>query len=215
MVFRSAVPAVAAGVLALRTGTASAYDDTVDPSYGRIDGDLDVALGAGAVIAPRGPRAQGEARLRYLETAGVFATYEDAGGFGSAAEPQRALALGLEIRPVFLFRWLKGHEVERAWFDLALDSIGLEMGAVFQQPSGREFASQRGIEVALGIELPLTERATGPWIGIRGGLRWSESALATGSTGTADDRQATLAITLAWHQVLAVHLVDVGDKAQQ
>jgi hypothetical protein len=207
--------ATVAGAWVLRAATASADTDAVDPSYGRMEGDIDVVLGAGAAIAPRGPRAEGEVRLRYMETAGVLATYEDGGAFGSASEPQRAFIMGLEVRPVFLFRWLKGHEVERAWFDLALDSLGFEMGAVLQQPTGRGFASQAGIEVALGIELPLLASATGPWIGIRGGLRWSEAALASGSMVDADDRQATLVLTVAWHQVLAVHLVDVGDTAVQ
>src|SRR5215472_6116672 len=160
-----------AAAFALRAGTASADAATVDPSYGRIDGDLDLVVGAGAVVSPRGPRGEIDLRLRYLETAGVLATYEDA--VGSGAEPGRALTVGLEMRPLFFARWLRGQETQRAWLDLALDSIGLEMGAVFQEPSGRGFGSQRGLEVALGIELPLLARATGPWIGFRGGLRWS------------------------------------------
>jgi hypothetical protein len=202
---------VAAAAMALPAGNAGADTGIVDPTYGRIEGDMNLAVGAGAVIAPRGPRGEAEVRLRYLETAGVLATYEDA--FGSPAEPQRALTMGLEVRPLFLFRWLKGHEGEHPWFDLALDSMGFEMGVVLQQRSGAGFASQRGIEVALGIELPLMAHATGAWIGVRGGLRWSELALASGSVLSADDRQATLAVTLAWHQILPTHIVDLGDRA--
>ena len=200
-----------AGALALGVGTARADATTVDSSYGRIDGDIDLVVGAGSVIAPRGPRGEAELRLRYLETAGVFATYEDA--LGSSAEPERALIMGLEMRPLFLARWLRGLETQRDWLDLALDSLGFEMGAVLQQPAGRGFASQRGIEVAIGIELPLLARAVGPWIGVRGGLRWSEAALVSGSVVSADDRQATLSLTLAWHQIFAAHVVDIGDRA--
>ena len=203
-----------AGALALDAATvraAQADDSTIDSSYGRIEGDLDVVVGAGTVVAPRGPRGEAELRVRYLETAGVLAKYEDA--LGSSAEPLRALVLGLEMRPLFLFRWLKGHEIGRPRFDLALDSIGLEMGAVFQQPRERDFGSQRGFEIAMGFEVPVLESATGPWIGIRGGLRWSEAALATGSVQGPDDRQVTLTLTLQWHQMLAVHVVDWGDRA--
>jgi hypothetical protein len=203
----------AVAAIALRAATASAEPVSVDPSYGRIDGDLDVVLGAGVVIAPRMPRADGELRLLYLQTAGVLAAYEEGRAFGSAGDPERALVLGFEMRPLFLVRWLKGHEVEHAWFDLALDSIGLGVGAVLQQPPGRGFASQRAMQVALGIELPLMARATGLWVGIRGGLRWSEAALASGSVLSADDRQATLALTLSWHQLIAAHVVDWGDRA--
>jgi hypothetical protein len=200
-----------AAALSLCAGTAGADVTTVDSSYGRIEGDIDAIVGIGAVVAPRGPRGETELRLRYLETAGVVVTYEDA--LGSSAEPERVLTTGLELRPLFLARWLRGEETQRAWLDLTLDSIGFEMGAVFQQASARGFASQRGIEVALGIELPLLARATGPWIGVRGGLRWSEAALASGSVLGADDRQVILAVTLAWHQIFAAHVVDVGDRA--
>src|SRR3712207_9011052 len=49
---------------------------------------LAVSAGLGATVAPRGPRATADLRLRYLDTAGVFATYEDAGLFGASAEPR-------------------------------------------------------------------------------------------------------------------------------
>lgn len=204
--------AVIAAAIALWPRSASA-DGIVDPSYGRVEGDVVVVLGMGAVVAPRGLRAAAEVRLRYLETAGLYATYEDANPLASASEPRRLLATGLEVRPLFLFRWLKGHEGDRPWLDLALDSIGLELGAIFEQPAGADFASQRGIEVGLGVELPLGVRASGLWIRVRGGLRWSETALAAGVVDGANDQQAILSVTLAWHQIVQAHLVDVGDRA--
>jgi hypothetical protein len=202
-----------AAALALGAGKASADGGAVDPSYGRVDGDVGVVFGVGGVVAPRGPRAEVDLRLRYLETAGVFATYEDAAVLGSASEPQRVLVAGLELRPLFLFRWLQGHEARRARFDLSLDSIGFELGALFEQPARADFGSRAGIEVGLGIELPIVESVTGPWIGVRGALRWSEVALASGAVSDAGDRQAVVALTLAWHQILDAHIVDVGDRA--
>jgi len=205
---------VVAGVLAaaaLRVTDARGAGD--DPSRGRVDGDIGVVAGVGVAVASGGARAAAELRLRYLETAGVFATYEDGPLTGSGAEPIRALAAGLELRPLFLFRWLEGFESSRARLDLALDSMGLEVGAALQQPSGGAFASAPGLQVGLGIELPVLASATGPWIGLHGTLRWSDAALATGQVRGADDRSAILAITLAWHQAVAAHLVDVGDRA--
>src|SRR5579863_6837205 len=60
LVCKAAVAATAAGALVLGAATANADTDPVDPSYGRMDGDIEVVLGAGAAIAPRGLRAEGE-----------------------------------------------------------------------------------------------------------------------------------------------------------
>jgi hypothetical protein len=194
---------------------ASRADGTSEPSYGRVEGDLELAGALGAVVAQGGVRPEAELRVRYLESAGVFATYEDGPLVGSSAEPQRMLAAGAEVRPFFLYRWLRGHETRRATFDLVVDSIGIELGATWAQPAGQSFASLPGVELGLGVELPLLASATGPWIGLHGGLRWSDAALATGSVSSADDRAAYLAITVAWHQIVATHLVDVGDEAPE
>jgi hypothetical protein len=193
--------ALLAGRLARAAGDSS--------TYGRIDGDVGFVVAAGAVVV----RAEGELRIRYLETAGAFVAYEDGGALGSRAEPRRCLVAGLELRPLFLFRWLRGQELGNARLDLGVDSIGVELGAVWAQPDGRGFASTAGLQVALAVEIPITGQATGPWAAIRGGLRWSDDALASGVVATADDREAFVAITLAWHQLAAVHIVDLGDEA--
>jgi hypothetical protein len=121
--------------------------------------------------------------------------------------------VGLELRPLFLYRWLKNHETEEARLDLTLDSLGLEIGAVWMQPAGEGFGARAGIQVGLGVEVPITAAATGPWVGLRGGLRWSDDALAFASVRSADDRSAYVVLTLAWHQLAAVHVVDMGDQA--
>jgi len=211
----SAAFAGAALALVGRANDASADRGNADSTFGRIGGDIAAVGGAGVVAASGGVRAEAELRLRYLETAGVFVTYEDAAAIGSAAEPRRVLSPGIELRPLFLLRWLRGSETQRARLDLALDSIGIEIGATFGQPVGTSFATQRGLEVGLGFELPVLERASGPWIGIRGALRWSDSALGSGVVSGPDDRQAILAITVAWHQIVSAHVVDVGDRAVQ
>ena len=191
---------------------ARADDRPTDPSHGRVDGDVSVVVGVGGAIAPRGPRAQVELRLRYLETAGVFATLEDAGAFSSSSEPGRVFLTGFELRPLFLFRWLKGLEGARAHWDLTVDSIGLELGAMFEQPAEAGLASRNGVELGLGFEVPIFERPSGPFVGVRGSLRWSSEALGSTIQGAAD-RQAVLSLTLAWHQTLSGHLVDFDDRA--
>lgn len=217
----AAAGAAGAAALVLGGGGAARADGPragatqVDTSYGRVDGDLTAVVGAGAVFAKRGMRAEGELRLRYLESAGVFASYEDGPLVGSPSEPQRVLATGIELRPLFFLRWLKGQETGSARLDLMLDSIGLELGAVFSQPQGRGFGAQSGLQAGLGIDLPLFAAPTGPWIGLHGGLRWGDDALASGVISCADDRAAYLVVTLAWHQLVLAHLVDPGDHPQQ
>src|SRR5215470_4548251 len=67
-----------------------------DTTYGRIDGDLSVVAGVGVAVGPRSPRAAADLRFRYIETAGIFATYEDGKAFGDSADPVRVLAGGIE-----------------------------------------------------------------------------------------------------------------------
>jgi hypothetical protein len=186
-----------------------------DATYGRVEGDLTLVAGAGGVLASRGPRAEVELRLRYLESIGIFAAYEDGPLLSSQADPSRFVLAGAEVRPLFLFRWLKGHETSHPVLDLVLDSIGLELGAAFAQPPGMPFGSRPGVGVGLGFEVPMLGRASGPWLGLRGGLRWSEEAMATGTVRGADDRSVYAALTVAWHQVFAAHAADAGDEAPQ
>jgi len=187
--------------------------DQAEPTYGRLEGDLCLVVGAGAAIAARGPRAAGELRVRYLESSGLFATYEDGWLVGSDSEPKRIMAGGLELRPLFLFRWLRGLEAHRARLDLALDSIGLELGVTASQPAGEAMASRTGLQVGLGVEFPIEPKANGPWLELHGGMRWGTDALAVGSIRDPNDRSAYLTMTLAWHQVVSAHLVDLGDQA--
>ncbi len=207
--------AVAAVSFLVFSGGSARAEEIVEPSYGRVEGDLTLVAGAGASIASGGPRAAGELRLRYLETAGVFGTYEDGALVGSGSAPLRVVAAGFELRPFFLYRWLQGHETRRARFDLAVDSMGLELGLTWQQPQGGSFAASPGFEAGFGFEVPLFLDATGLWLAFHGGLRWSEETLSSGVIATTEQREAYLAVTLAWHQVVAVHIVDVGDRAPE
>lgn len=191
---------------------ANAYAaDKVDSTDGRIDGDMAVALGAGATFGPRAPRGAVDLRLRYLWTVGAFVTYED--GFGASAEPKRALATGLELRPLFIARWFNGLEWGKPYADLTLDSLGLELGALFEEPQGASFGAHPGLQAGIGFEVPILPHATGPLVGFHGGVRWSGDALSAHALQGPADRALYLAITLAWQQVFGSHIVDAGDRA--
>jgi len=211
-VARALALSLAAGVSATLVAPGADAQVSAEPSYGRIRGDLTLVAGAGAVVAEGGVRGEGEARVRYLESAGLFVAYEE--GFGVVStQPARLLATGLEMRPFFLYRWLRGLETRRARFDLVVDSLGLELGATVAQPLGETFASRNGVQIGLGVEVPLSLEATGAWIGLHGGIRWSDAWLADGGARDAGDRAAFVTLTLAWHQVVLAHVVDTGDEA--
>jgi hypothetical protein len=192
----------------------SRADEQTETSYGRVEGDVTFVVGAGTVVAPRGLRGAAELRARYLDAAGIFATYEDGALFGSGAEPGRVVSAGLEVRPLFLFRWLQGHETGIPRLDLVLDSFGIEMGWALFAPSG-EGLGQSALQVGVGIDVPVTPRATGLWVGLHAGLRWSDATLASGQVENADDRNAYLALTLSWHEVVLTHLVDWKDQQKR
>ncbi len=211
---RHAAAGLALGCAAtLAVPTARADPAVVDASYGRVQGDLTLVGGLGATLGEGGARAEAELRVRYLESVGLFGAYEDGPLVAASPDPRRALVGGLEVRPLFLYRWLQGLESRRAWLDLAIDSLGLDLGAVAAQPAGQGFASQAGVQAGVGLELPLLADASGPFLRVSAGLRWSDGALATGVSHGAGDRQAFVTLSLAWHQVIVAHVVDVGDEA--
>lgn len=177
-----------------------------DTTWGRVEGDLTLALGLGASFGPRTPSGAVDARVRYLDTAGVFVTYAD--GFGQGAQPERSLAFGLELRPLFLGRWLQGLETGVAHLDLLIDSLGIEVGAALLQPIGQGFADRAALQFGLGLEVPILPRASGPWVGVHAGARLSDVGLAHGPD-SALERSLYLTLTLAWHQVVGAHVVDV------
>jgi len=177
--------------------------DAKDGAHGRVDGDMAVEIGAGGDFGPRAPRAVGDLRFRYLSMAGLFGTYEW----------DRALATGIELRPLFLAKWFTGRYSGNAYLDLALDSIGLEIGAAFLQPGGRRLEGKPGLQAGLGFEIPFFPNATGPFVAFHGGVRWSAGALSAGPLVTADDRSLFLNIVVAWQQVFGTHVVDMGDRA--
>jgi hypothetical protein len=208
-----AVACASAGALLLASRSGSADQRSrIDSSDGRFDGDLGVVGGLGATFGPRGPRAALDARIRYLSTAGLFATYEDGPLLGSSAEPTRVIAFGLEVRPLFLARWGTGHELGIPRLDLALDSLGLELGAVFSQPAGARFGARAGLEAGLGLELPILPRASGPLVGLHAGARWSEAALAGGPLDGAADRALYVSVLVGWQALFGSPIIDFDDR---
>jgi hypothetical protein len=201
-----------AATIALVTGAAQARadDDGADGVYGRLDGDL-LAIGeAGAAVSPEGSSLALGARALYLSTAGVYVRYLE--GFEQRElAAQRSISGGVELRPLFLARFARDLEHGPAHLDLLLDSIALDVGAFWWASPGGGLRSFPGLEVALGLEMPILPDASGPHVGAMGSLRVTHG----GAGGAADDdinfRASALIFTLSWHGVVDAGIVDAGD----
>ncbi len=162
-----------------------------DGVYGRFDGNVDLALSAGAELEAGEPRGALRLSGHYLSTAGAYARYSDA--FGAADErPARVASLGVDLRPLFLPRFALDAEQGPAWLDLTLDSLSLSAGAYFAQPDDESFGDERGFEAGIGFAVPLFAAARGPWLEARAERRFADRG-----------HDAWLfSLSLAWHELI-------------
>jgi hypothetical protein len=140
-----------------------------DGLYGRFGGDLwlGAALGGGVALGPPGgPRDAGvlELRARYLDSVGPFLFAQGSGVVGG--DPGWQLGAGVEIRPLFLARFLTARSLGNAWLDVLLDSLGLEVGVAAYALESRARAA---LVVGGGLEIPLFLGA--PRVSLRLGAR--------------------------------------------
>jgi hypothetical protein len=154
--------------------TERANDDGV---YGRFGSDLVLSFGVNAgiglgdpVLAARGSDAptlalDAEIRLRILDSAGVVIAPE------WRPEGASRLVAALDVRPVFLARFLFGATTGDRYADLFLDSLGVELGATVFAPDGRVAVA---FAVGFGAEIPVwvPPEITGA-VALRLGARWT------------------------------------------
>jgi hypothetical protein len=189
----------------------AAKASTTDGLYGRFDGDLDLSLAVGPELVRNGPGAAAIARAFFLETAGLYVAYGTSFGNFDAVPP-RSFGLGVGLRPFFIPRW--GNDLDRgpAIVDLTLDATTFDMGVLWAADQGGSFTQAAGIELGLGTEVPLAGQAAGPWIGVRGALRWRGWELGASDGSDPADLGPAIFFTFAWHVVVNAHIVDVGDE---
>ena len=200
---KRAVVALAAALVALGGAATSRADDGV---YGRLDGDLELRVEAGAGFASGGPALAAGAAALYLGTAGIYVHYTDALG-SLAPDLTRTIAAGMHLQPLFLARYGSDLEHGPARFDLLVDSFGLEIGSFWAAPRGRSLIATPGLELATTIAIPLLARGNGPFLALRGALRMRQD-----EAYSAIDREGLFSLTLSFHQTVRAHLVDAGDR---
>lgn len=208
---RRAAQRIALGALLAAAAATPCRAEEGDGAYGRLDGDLDLSLGAGAALAAGAPAFVARATSVYAEMAGAHIEYTDS--FGQAgARIDRSAAAGVTLKPLFWLRFSKGWETWNPRVDLFFDSFVFEVGAFWAAPRGRSIEAEPGLELAMGLGVPLFADATGPWLEVRGAFRYRREDLTGLVPGDIADRGAMLAFTLAWHHVVPVHIADAGDR---
>jgi hypothetical protein len=178
--------------------------------YGRFEGDLDVSIAAGGAVARGDSGGVAMLRALFLGTAGFYTSYVDAFGTATSAPP-RTLSLGVGLRPLFLPRWGFDQNRGPAVLDLTIDALTLDLGVLWPADGRGKLTRSPGLELAVGTEVPLRGSAAGPWIGVRGALRWLGSEF-SGSNDVYPPLGPALFVTFAWHVVANAHLVDMGDE---
>jgi len=173
-----------------------------DGAYGRLAGDLAWQVDLGAGLSHASVRPAVAASVRYLDTAGVYVgSYNPTGA-------NREAAIGVELRPLFLPRFLQNMEHGPPVLDLALDSISLRFGTVFQ-PRHRSDWSTPGVELAALLGVPLTSHAHGPWIRLASVLHWPHRSLGTQPDPAPD---MLWIFAFSWQAFADAGLVDLADR---
>lgn len=148
---RAAIVVVLVSVLSALAPAARAQ---LEPSvHGRLDHDmvLTAAIGGGVALNDRlHPDPTGSAsielRARLIDMAGLMLAAE------WRAEGDSRLILAADVRPLFLARWILGGSLHRAYLDLLLDSIGIDLGAAFG-PLDDDLGV--ALVIGFGLDVPL------------------------------------------------------------
>lgn len=160
----SAVVSLAPNTNAAGWTIPSAFEDGV---YGRLKGNLELSLKLGRQI-PLSPIETAAisvgTSLHYYSMLGLTLDLHD--NWEKEASSLRRGALGLELRPLFLPRWLLGRETGPALLDLTVDSMAAGWGIDVLQ-SGNNAPWSSGSWLSLGAGLPLLGTAWGPWLEVR------------------------------------------------
>jgi len=179
-----------------------------DGAYGRFAGRLELGVGLGAEFSGSTPLMVARMTLHYFSTAGIYAQY--ATGFtdsewgpatpthpASKGTPGR-LSVGVDLRPLFLPRFVEDYEQGPAFLDLTIDSVSLAVGGFWQVVPGGKFGAVRGVEASLGGGIPLFAQASGLWIRFRAFGRWQTDVVEPAGA------QWMGLVLLAYQQVLPI-----------
>lgn len=176
-----------------------------DGVYGRFKGALDLSwkLGSQVLSSSSSPALSVGGSAHYYSLLGVNLDLIE--NFAGEQHSSREARFGLELRPLFLPRWILGTERGPAWFDLSLDSVSVGLGGYVQRRGSHDPAVSTGTWASLGAALPLVGNAAGPWLEVRGLYQFPDP-----EPITRPEAYPSLSVYLSWH-----HFLDWPTGAQQ
>lgn len=215
---RRAITATLLATVAFAIADLASGAEEDDGAYGRLEGDLGFALELGVSEAFPGESLAARLGCHYLHTVGIFGQYDD--GLGGASQPTaRSMAVGVDVRPLFLARFASDLERGPALLDLWLDSLSLNLATVARWMNAGHCSAptercwQSALQLGTGMELSLLAQAESPFVGLHGALRWPITP--AGFDGDRSRRpNAMVTLTLGYRLVVAAHLVDAADRAR-
>lgn len=163
---------------------------------GRLDGDVGLSIEGGASFGERTAGAVA-GRALYLATAGAYATVT------AGPDGYRLGAAGVEMRPLFIPRFLRNFEGSRDTFELTVDSLSIDLGAAKRDHVGDLF-----LELGVGVEVPLLARYSGPFLALHIVRDIAPDSLRGGTGG-----ETRAMLTLGFRGTFIAHLVDAGDRS--
>ncbi|MFO0589525.1 MAG: hypothetical protein U0441_18450 [Polyangiaceae bacterium] len=216
------VRARAASALAIAAWLTSSLTSSfarADGEEGRLEGDLDLSAGAGVAVTDpdvteKAPALVARTAATFASIAGLYAGYADTFGAPSARFARQVTA-GVTVKPIFWARFSKALTTGSPRADLLIDSLILEAGAVWSAPVGGAMESQPGMELAVGFGFPILPNASGPFVELRGALRYRPIDLDGRTPSEILDRGVLVSLSLSWHQIVNAHIVDAGDRAMR
>lgn len=142
--------AAVGALIALAVAAASSVAAAQDGAYGRLEGDLTLEAALGGGVAFEGEQILGagtlELRARYIDVAGLFA------GFELRPEGASRVLLGVDVRPLFLARFLLNATFGDRYWDVLFDSIGIDLGVAILPLDERVGAA---LAVGFGLDVPI------------------------------------------------------------
>jgi hypothetical protein len=141
--------------VAILAGAAPAAADD-NGAYGRFDGDLTLEADLGGGAAFEGDAIFGtatlELRARYLDSVGIVL------GGEFRYQGTSRVWIGADFRPIFLGRFLTDNSFHDRFWDLLVDSIGIDLGVGFLPLDERVGAA---LIIGFGIDIPMIFFGTG------------------------------------------------------
>lgn len=173
------------------TFPAHAEDGPGDGAYHRLDRPLKFSLSAGPAWQTNGEASSFglsvDARARVFNAAGPVVALE--------WSPERAYAfVGVEVRPLFPALFLLDLSSGHQWLDLFIQSVGVELGAVFSLDPSRGVGLGAGVSLTVPLVLPSAGVFGG--VGLRLAARRVDGTATFQSGPEIDTSEWTLSATL-------------------